>query len=308
MKQLHYIIFLTTMLILTGCEKEIPISTEDTAPKAALNAIINCTSETNSIKLSESISLFSETKANRIENPNLQLKINSLDKGIIFDAYKGIHSYYSFTEQFSSGDKVEIDGHTSKHGTFSGFDYVPSPAQIVSISTEWFTGTVDEISYLRTLVKIKDNPDAKNYYRIVIRDKTLLEAGADESDIPWNLQDVYIDQEIIFNNITGIGGESSDAHKYRIFSDDLFQGKEYTLNVYIRKDRFNHPEFESVRHFLKVEIHTLSENMYTYLRSLELALEEDNFQEPVRLFSNVEGGYGIVGIYNVSDKVFEVER
>jgi hypothetical protein len=302
----HIIVLVIVLASASGCEKEIPISPDDSAPKVVLNAIINCTSEANSVKLSESVPLFSAAEASRIENPNLQLKINGLDKEITFDTYKDIHSYYRFTEPLSPGDKVEIGGYTSKHGAFSGFDNVPFPAEIVSVSTEWFRGKVNDVSYLRTLIKIKDNPDAKNYYRIVIRDKTLFDSGTDESTIPWNLQEVYVDQEILFNNITGIGGD--DDHIYRVFPDDLFQGKEYTLNVYIRKDRFNTSDFESVRHLVKVEIHALSENLYKYLRSLELSSAEDNFQEPVKIFSNVNGGYGIVGIYNVSDKVVEVEK
>lgn len=302
----HTIVLTIAMASTSGCEKEIPISTEDSVPKAVLNTIINCTENANSVKLSESVSLFSPAEAVRIENPGLQLKINGSDKEIAFDAYKGVHSYYRFAEPLSPGDKVEIGGSTPKHGAFSGFDYAPLPAEIVSVTTEWFRGKVNDMSYLRTLIKIRDNPDEKNYYRVVIRDKTLFESEADESAFPWNLQDVYVDQEIVFNNISGIGGE--DEHTYRVFSDDLFQGKEYTLNVYIRKDRFNVYEYESVRHFVKVEIHALSENVYKYLRSLELASAEDNFQEPVKIFSNVAGGYGIVGIYNVSDTIVEVEK
>lgn len=302
----HTIVLAIAMASTSGCEKEIPISTEDSAPKAVLNTIINCTANINSVKLSESVSLFSPAEAARIENPSLQLKINGSDKEIAFDTYRSVDSYYRFAEPLSPGDRVEIGGSTPKHGAFSGFDYAPLPAEIVSVSTEWFRGKVNDMSYLRTLIKIRDNPDARNYYRIVIRDKTLFDAEADESAFPWNLQDVYVDQEIIFNNISGIGGE--DDHVYRVFSDDLFQGKEYTLNVYIRKDRFNDYDYESVRHFVKVEIHALSENLYKYLRSLEQASVEDNFQEPVKIFSNVSGGYGIVAIYNVSDKVVEVEE
>lgn len=301
----HIVVLLVAMVINSGCEKEIPIN-QDLAPKAVLNTIINCTADVNSVKLSESVSLFSSVEACRIENPNLQLKINGSEKEITFDTYKDVHSYYRFAEPLSPGDKVEISGNTSKHGAFSGFDYAPLPAEIVSVNTEWFTGKANNISYLRTLIKIKDNPDAKNYYRIVIRDKTLFDTETDESTVPWNLQEVYVDQEIVFNNISGIGGD--DDHEYRVFSDDLFQGKEYTLNVYIRKDRFNTSNFDSVRHFVNIEIHALSENLYKYLRSLELASAEDHFQEPVKIFSNVTGGYGIVGIYNVSNTIVEVER
>lgn len=302
----HILVWAIVMATTSGCEKEIPVSADESAPKAVLNTIVNCTSDANSVKLSESVSLFSAVEASRIENPNLQLRINGSDKEILFDTYNDVHSYYRFAELLSPGDQVEISGHTPKHGAFSGSDYVPYPVEIASVSTEWFTGEVNNISYLRILIKIKDNPDTRNYYRIVIRDKTLFDPETDASTVPWNLQDVYIDQEIVFNNISGIGGE--DEHTYRVFSDDLFQGKEYTLNVYIRKDRFNVYEYESVRYFVKIEIHALSENVYKYLRSLELASAEDNFQEPVKIFSNVAGGYGIVGIYNVSDTIVEVEK
>lgn len=301
------IVLVVVIAIMGGCEKEVPISREDSIPKVVLNAIINCTSDVNSVKLSESVSLFSSAEAGQIENPDLQLKINGSDKKITFDTYKDNHSYYHFAEPLFPGDKVKISGHTTKHGTFSSFDYAPIPAEIVSVNTGWFTGKANNISYLRTLIKIKDNPDTRNYYRIVIRDKTLLGKEADESAIPWNLQDVYVDQEVLFNDIAGIGGGNKEAHKYRIFTDGLFQGKEYILNVYIRKNRFDTSGFKPARHFVKVEIHALSENLYKYLRSLELASIEKNFQEPVRLYSNISGGYGIVGIYNVSDKVIEVE-
>lgn len=307
-KRIEQILVLTlAMAITNGCEKEIAISREDSAPKAVLNAVINCTADANSVKLSESVSPYSSAEAVRIENPNLELKINGSDKKITFDAYKENQGYYHFVGPLFPGNKVEISGHTAKHGTFSSFDYAPIPAEIVSVNTGWFTGKANNVSHLRTLVKIKDRPDTRDYYRIVIRDKTLSDNKADSSAVPWNLQDVYVDQEKLFNSASGSGGGDKDAHKYRIFADDLFQGKEYTLNVYIRKDRLDTSRFKSARHLVKVEIHALSENLYKYLRSLELASVENNFQEPVRIYSNISGGYGIVGIYNVSDKVIEVE-
>jgi len=52
----------------------------------------------------------------------------------------------------------------------------------------------------------------------------------------------------------------------------------------------------------------LSENLYLYLKSLELALAADRFQEPVKIFTNVDGGYGIVGVYNIGIKDIDVEN
>lgn len=68
-----------------------------------------------------------------------------------------------------------------------------------------------------------------------------------------------------------------------------------------------HPDFSNVKQYVKVEIHSLSFNLYFYLRSLELALIEDGYLEPVKVFSNINNGYGIVGIYNVNEKVLEID-
>ncbi|MDR0733999.1 MAG: DUF4249 domain-containing protein [Dysgonamonadaceae bacterium] len=44
--------------------------------------------------------------------------------------------------------------------------------------------------------------------------------------------------------------------------------------------------------------------MYQNLRSQELAINPsgDIFSEPVKIYTNMQGGYGILGIYNVAGK------
>ena len=88
---------------------------------------------------------------------------------------------------------------------------------------------------------------------------------------------------------------------FAIFSDELFQDKEYTLNVYIKLDNFIDAD-----QYVKVEIHSLSENLYKYLRSVELASNGDNFSEPVKLYSNIKWGYGILGAFSRNLKIIYV--
>jgi hypothetical protein len=59
-----------------------------------------------------------------------------------------------------------------------------------------------------------------------------------------------------------------------------------------------------VRQWVKVEIHTLSEKLYQNLQSQGLAsgMTGDVFSEPVKIYTNMRGGYGILGVYNVTEK------
>lgn len=309
MNTIKYIFASTFLLSLfTSCDdgKYIDFKGKEPSSKMVINSMIDSKADSSLIKVSESVFIYSDKKAKVIENPNLQLKINDIPVEIKFHHIRHKDSYYSFASALSAGDKIEVTGQAAEHGTVYGVDYVPQPPQIKSINYEWFTGE-DNYSYLRTRITISDRPGSKNYYRIVIYEKTISDsAGAPtEDELEWNLLEVYVDQEILFNNIEGVAGDSKFAHTYRIFPNDLFQGKDYTLNVYVRKDSgsFWGPE----RKLVKVKIQSLTESLYKYLRSVEIASNQDYYQEPVKVYSNINGGYGVLGIYNSDEKVFEVE-
>lgn len=307
MKALKFLISL--ICLFSSCNNDVDFKGKEPASKMVVNAVINNQSYTNLIKLSESTFIYSDVKPKLIENPNIEVKINDQPVDVSFDHAKGTNCYYNFIGRLYTGDKVEVSGHTDKHGTVYGMDFVPQPPEIVSVDYEWFIGQ-DNYSYLRTFVTVKDRPNEKNYYRILITGKSILEYdGAPTFDeIDWQYLDIYVDQEILFNNIDGIAGNDKNSHTYKIFSDDLFQGKEYTLNTYVRQDKpWEYTWGMKTTSFIKVEIHSLSENLYMYLRSLETASIEDIFHEPVKVYSNIEGGYGILGIYNANEKTIELK-
>lgn len=306
MNRIKYITVLLSILLFTACVNDVDFTGKETAPKMVVNAMINCKSDNNLIKISESVFIYSDNKPKVIENPNLQLKINNIPVEIKFNHTKNANSYYSFNSRLLPGDKIEISGQTAEHGTIHGIDYVPLPPQIKSVNYEWFTGE-DSYSYLRTLITISDLPNKKNYYRILIQEKTIpeYEGAPTEDELEWINTEVFIDQEVLFNKIDGVAGDSKFDHTYRIFPNDLFQGKDYTLNVYIKKDSGN-PWGTIERRLVKVEIQSLTETLYLYLRSVEIVSNQDYFQEPVKVYSNINGGYGILGIYNSDEKVIEV--
>lgn len=305
MKSIKHILSLCGILLsVTACEKDVDFKSKESGPKMVVNSIINCAENNHTIKISESVFLFGDKNPEAVKDATIKLQVNGENVPLTFQYEENSHRYYEFNAQLASGDKLEISGESPKHGKIHAIDHIPYPATIKEVKTEWFTSNKDSRSYLRTLITLRDKPEEKNYYRVIIRSKEIY--GYNNSDTEeWVRQHVFVDQEILFNNISGVLGEDEDAHKYRIFPDALFDGSEYTLNVYIAMDQ-NNPWGRIDERFIKVEIHTISENMYKYLRSLELSMSEDNFSEPVKIYSNIENGYGVLGSYNVAEMIINL--
>jgi hypothetical protein len=287
-----------------------------------VNSIVCAGDETHYMEVTESVFLFGNKKPEKVVDAAFRAHINGVEAPVEYDSdSKNLYCY--FPAKLSAGDKIELSGESPLHGKVSGMDVVPHPAEIKELKTEWFTGEKDGRSYLRTLVTLADKPGEKNRYRIVIRTYTKVHVDADEWHEAYeydytHTHDVFIDREILFSNLGGgvLSGDEDDAHTFRIFSDELFDGKEYTLDVYAQIDRIINPgngfgdyvPATVVERNVTVEIQTLSENYFKYLRSLELAMAENNFSEPVKIYTNIAGGYGILGVYNTASKTAGLEK
>lgn len=301
-----YTVFIINILLLSGCERDIDFEGKAPGPKMVVNAIVNAQSDTNLVKISESVFDFSNPKPAIVENPKISLNINGKACNQFWlDTIIGVHSYYKFVSQLNAGDLVEFSAHTPKHGTVKGHDIVPeTTVEIKKIDHSWFFK--DSRGYLRLYVTLKDHPQERNFYRIVVRTKgDITHPSIQEPNNTWSLKTIFIDDEMLFHNPMETEEKGSAANFYRIFSDDLIQGKEYTLNIYVEEANAADNDWNNyVRQYVKVEIHTLSEKLYQNLYSQELAIGPpgDVFSEPVKIYTNMQGGYGILGVYNVAEK------
>jgi hypothetical protein len=301
-----YTVFVISILLIYGCEKDIDFGGKEPAPKMVVNAIINAQQDTNLIKISESVFDFSNQKPGVVKNPEIRLNVNEKECRRLWpDTIIGVHAYYKFVSKLNIGDKIEFSAHTPKHGTVKGYDIVPAnTVEIKKIDHSWFVR--DGRGYLRLYVTLKDHPQERNFYRITARTKgDVVHPSIQEPNNIWALKNIFIDDEMLFHNPTETEEKGNAANFYRIFTDDLFQGKEYTLNIYIEEaNAMNDTWIDYARQYVKVEIHTLSEKLYQNLHSQELATgtADDVFSEPVKIYTNMQGGYGILGIYNVTGK------
>ena len=163
----------------------------------------------------------------------------------------------------------------------------PVPTAIVSYITNTFSRSESTIKGdLSIKLEIQDPPGETNYYQIHLF--ALFSSRREEGSF-WT-KDPSI---IADNNETAFFGSAP------FFTDALFDGQTHEIEL-----SSNYNVTEHTRLFLQVL--DISETYYEYLKSAKLhEFTQDNpFAEPVSVYSNVEGGYGIFVGY--SSQTFEL--
>lgn len=310
MKKILYIL----TLALISCENSVPFEGDEVTPKMVAYAFIDFESTTHSIILSQSKPIFFESKNKIFYTPPPQIEVNGKSVELSNDIESNEDMLrYTFDAEINEGDLIAFSSDSDNYGEVTAEDVVPRKAEITDVTTSWFQ--VDYTDYLRANITINDINGEDNFYRVVIRSKK--EYPQQEYESIWEDKKVLTDQEPLFSEIPITILDDSERLSYRIFSDAAFKDDSYTLNLYFQEWKLqpsNTPSFDGEipedfvseydgEHFVEIEIQTISESLYRYLHSLELQANQDYTMTPIEIFSNVAGGYGVVGAYNTMNKI-----
>lgn len=82
------------------------------------------------------------------------------------------------------------------------------------------------------------------------------------------------------------------AYFSNVFSDQLFNGREYEFTVESRLRKGT-----AGSNYVVVELQSITGDLYSYLKSVMLyrITPQDSYTEPIMIYSNIEGGWGIFG-------------
>lgn len=332
---IKYSLFVGALLSVTSCMKEIDLEHLRPAPKLVLNCVA---SQGEPLKTSLSRTWFYTE-----DYPNVSIgdaKVNLYVNDRLFGemTWKVEESeYYSIGNYVSSyvpvsGDKVRIEADREGFKEVFAEETVPDKPALLSF-------VADEIEHQfphyygtkkRLKVTFKDAPTPGNCYLIdfsigvpyYIYDNENYENPAVYSgryDWRW----VYIDyaSEPLFGNKISIldkvmGNDWLSGRNGRPFSDELINGKEYTIKLESDSYYSPHSPNPDMLDSARVYLYTISEPYYNYLSAL-LSLDEGSLNndlasaglaEPVRVFSNINGGVGIFGAVCVDSLTVIVPR
>ena len=225
--------------------------------------------------------------------------------GVVYPlTYIGLGKYASL-----NNDKPVIGSTYSisaKHPSFddvSATSSMPTKVEIANIDTS----TISQFGYpeFENKITFTDPQNENNYYSIklnynrisVIQFDTF---PPDTSNDSWPLY--YYSDESQF----------TDSWIYTadgiMFSDEFFDGREYTLTIISEKPFvYDYNPFETILSAsIQYQLESISEEVYLYKKSLEEQnfANYDPFAQPVQVFNNITGGFGIFGGSTKSYRTF----
>lgn len=320
MKHRHFLYIAPLIAFLFSCEKVIEFKGDEVETKLVLNGILTPDSVVK-VQLTESRFF--------LDNSRLFNKINRAEVTLWKDGEQ-IESLQHTGEGYYTGTYITREGDNLRiTASCPGFDPVECETRIVSATPvtavdtvnfkiekryiyeyDYDTGywtIIDSSRYTAVIntdmnITFNDPAGTANYYTVSLYLSTRFSTGY-VSEFPI----YYKSGDMVFqtNNENPFEDDVDmiKASSY-LFSDDLFDGKEYKLRIKTDNNSgfIYEPEedsFEIVSQEIRVELQSLSPSYYLYLKTREAGYDSDFefFTEPVQVYSNINGGIGIFCSY-----------
>jgi hypothetical protein len=271
-------VLLSLSLLFVSCEKEIDYQIPNPGDKIVVSADLTH-GEIPEVYISTSVysMLARNPKTNNIYTANLYTDDPNSPFELIpqLQITNGYDSTYVYTSSHIVNEDRSYRLEVSALGleSISATTMIPATRQIENLRFDTISKDLN-FSFI-------DEASQANFYFIELRD------AANDFGLIFSSADASLD---FFEFGSDLFGDENDGRSYgyeAFFDDSQFQGSR--KEVSIRLDELN-----AGRPFY-VYLHSISESYYRFRLTLKARGSSDGFfSEPVQLFSNVEGGYGIL--------------
>lgn len=322
-KQLPLLLSLL-LLLFPSCLREVDLSEYSIPPRMVMNADIIAG---QSIGLTLSKTWFIGTKHPNIgmEGAEIQLFVNGTwREQLAFCSTDSVGTLYRSAYKPKVGDVVRLEASRADYPDVAAEDVVPSAPHITAHQFVWEEATPEDTASWsgpypwiaapqgNGSFTFRDSAGEANYYAVALYAQDTL------MDRPMFCSSLYLNDDILDKHqggiLEGIFADSfggNGALTAEVFTDETIDGQSYTLefsvtNRYFRLDENLHLEHGG-HYYLRV--YGLSETYYRFLKSLQSYGYDNILQDfanqglsdPFFLFSNVEGGTGLVGAMSYQD-------
>lgn len=304
MKHLLYTLLLGVFL--TSCYRKIDLNEYRTTPKMVINSVV---SPDTVVMASITRTWFYPDKKPYVNLPHAHVELYINNQYIETMQWKTLNNprnpdqpdtlFLSNTIP-AEGDRIKIVASTPEYGTVTAEDIIPKKVAIKNAShtikkgNGVYQGTISDYFEIYYEVTFDEFPEKNNYYLAKITQiKTgyygYYETEIDYIDPVFKEQDAILDESMAFNGLEKRGGA--------LFTDQSINGQTYTLQIKETTAELDETEQRII------SIYSLSESYFLYLLSLqkiagstlEGGLGNIGLAEPLWVYSNVEGGTGILG-------------
>jgi len=294
-----------SLLFFFACQKE-NVEVPDTGRKIVINALITTDSLLNA-RISNSSYIkdlfmyevyYTDFKGANVSFFRNSIFVDSLHYSFQ-DDYNGhpvypVSNYKSDNTYPDPGDEYEIKVNKSGFPEAVATTTIPTLVQIEKVDTS----RIDVNGYnfiMNCKIEFTDPAVEKNYYLFnIIRIRMF----------PWwreylafDCQDPIVEEELTSSRGSGSSINVVYDKNGFAFSDKLIDGKKYSLNVLFKGSYYYYynnapPKTSYIYYFRLISI---TEDYFKFIKTLNLfnATYMNPLAEPVMVYSNVSGGYGI---------------
>ena len=261
--------------------------------------------------------LYVEILKSKTYTDNSELDSTSNIRGAIYvnDLYAGElrpigNNRYLSDIRPKSGDKItiKVSGKGLKEATGSTRVCASFPEIEVDTFRKW--------DMLHLHVGVNDHEDLENYYRLVVENETFYRGDfwkngsvKIDSTITYTYDVDLSEDELLSKEIfETIFGKEINANPFQVFTNKTFRGKKqilqasviypysYERNAWVVKNNDTIRFVQKESHRLRVKVLRLDKSLFNYLYTLGLHEKQpEMYKEPLQVYSNVEGGLGVVG-------------
>jgi hypothetical protein len=291
-KQLQFLVFLFTLLLLSSCRKLVQSDFPDFKQVPTVNSFLKADS-----LLKVHISLASKLDTNELqglENAQVKLYVNDVFKELLTSTRNGVFTSTTFVEPLKKYEcKVDIPGYE----TVSCINSIPKPSHLRDINHISVAGKDQEgMTYPAVKFTFSNNPAEKLYYEARIR---LIEYGSEQIPDMYNIVD-----PVLLN----------EGLPLSVFSNEIITDTAYTMTInYITGSAgsSNGGPITTTLYPFILEVRSVSYDYYQFARQKYL-YDTGRFPEfglssnqAFQLYSNVQNGYGIFAGYSsvISDTI-----
>ena len=283
------------LLSLVGCETVVDFKGDYVESLPVLNAVL-APDEPVRASYSRSVFILAENTDTVIDDGTVELYINDvfverLKPAVDTTAWGDINHYYIGTTTPKVADRVTLRASSAEFPEWvSGSATIPESPVLGDLTIEHSESVEEGYTNLSARVEFSDPAGEQNYY-------LLSGSLVKQYDNPYAYaQRLYFEySDIAFREGKAEGvldellGEWGDNALFADTMIDGLQGYPLTMECEYASDYWNEPitSFE-------VACFQIDQHLYKYLRSEELADNAAMFGEPVQIYTNVEGGIGVV--------------
>lgn len=290
MKASKYSLVAAVAAFILSCEKEIDYKGFDKDPVLVVNAIVKNDSVFKFNLERSYFFLSNEEPDDKYITSGATVTVTDLSNGNVYtmtQSTNGSVYEFPFTTSPNTTYKIEVS-HPNYPSVSSQITTVPNiPLTDADTSTFEVEGGLKKKAVLRW-----NDPAGENYYLLRLFSQDVF------NEIPYQMSFNCSDE--VINTSQSEPFEEEPYFFELLFTDELFNGTQKELEISFYTYKGETPEENPVYTYRLI---TMSEEAYLYYKSVQNSQATSPFTEPVKVYNNIEGGFGIFGSLSPSEIV-----